>query len=57
MTNTDPKRRFEDLCDQIAIEQDVQHFSALVTELNQLDPSHHQPVIFKQATSGRTLPN
>ena len=36
-------RRFEELCDLIAIEQDVEKFSALVTELNQLiQPTAYQ---------------
>jgi hypothetical protein len=42
-------RRFEELCDLIAIEQDVESFSALVAELNQLDPTRRLPVISKQA--------
>ncbi len=43
-------RRFEELCDLIAIEQDKEKFSALVTELNQLDPTRRLPVILKQHT-------
>jgi hypothetical protein len=41
----EPMQRFEELCDLIAIERDVEEFSTLVTELNQLDPtqsSHHR---------------
>jgi len=44
-------RRFEELCDLIAIEQDVENFSALVTELNQLDPTRRLPVISKTAAT------
>jgi hypothetical protein len=51
-------RRFEELCDLIAIEQDVENFSALVTELNQLDPTRRLPVISKQPPpSSHTLQN
>jgi hypothetical protein len=46
--NGDPMRRFEELCDLIAVEQDVQKFSALVTELNQLDATRSLPVISRQ---------
>jgi len=42
--NGEPKERFEELCDLIAIEHDAEKFSALVTELNQLDPTHRLPV-------------
>jgi len=41
-------RRFEELCNLIAIERDLENFSALVTELNQLDPARRLPVISKQ---------
>jgi hypothetical protein len=41
-------RRFEELCDLIAIERDVVNFSALVTELNELDPTRRLPVISRQ---------
>jgi hypothetical protein len=50
-------RRFEELCELIAIEQDVENFSALVTELNQLDPTRRLPVISKQPPPSHTLPN
>jgi hypothetical protein len=40
--------RFEELCDLVAMPQDVENFSALVNELNQLDPSRRLPVISKQ---------
>jgi len=50
-------RRFEELCDLIAIEQDVERFSILVTELNQLDPTRRLPVVSKQPTPSHTVPN
>jgi hypothetical protein len=50
-------RRFEELCDLIAIEQDVERFSILVTELNQLDPTRQQPVVSKQPSPGHTVQN
>lgn len=43
-------RRFEELCDLIAIERDVVNFSALVSELNELDPTRRLPVISRQPT-------
>jgi hypothetical protein len=46
--NAEPQRRFQELCDQIVIEHDADKFSALVTELNQLDPTRSLPVICKQ---------
>ena len=46
--NAEPKRRFEELCHLIVLEHDVENFSALVTELNQLDPTRSLPVICKQ---------
>jgi len=48
VTNGEPTRRFEELCCLIAIERDLENFSALVTELNQLDPTRRLPVISKQ---------
>jgi hypothetical protein len=57
MTNGEPIRRFEELCDQIAIEQDVEHFAALVNELNQLDPSRRLPLISRQPASDSHLHN
>ncbi len=53
--NGDPKQRFEELCFLIAIERNVENFSALVTELNQLDPTRRLPVISRQPPPGRTL--
>jgi len=53
--NGDPKQRFEELCYLIAIERNVENFSALVTELNQLDPTRRLPVISRQPPPGRTL--
>jgi hypothetical protein len=50
-------RQFEELCDLIVIEQDVEKFSALVMELNQLDPTRRLPVISKQSPPSYTLPN
>jgi hypothetical protein len=50
-------RRFEELCDLIAIERDVENFSTLVTELNQLDPTRRLPVISKQPQPSHTLQN
>jgi hypothetical protein len=44
----DPMRRFEELCDLIAIERDAANFSALVTEVNELDPTRRLPVISRQ---------
>src|SRR6202162_4037626 len=41
----EPMQRFEELCDLIVIERDVEKFSTLVTELNQLDPTRRLPVI------------
>jgi hypothetical protein len=57
MTNGEPIRRFEELCDLIAIEQDVENFAALVNELNQLDPSRRLPLISRQPGSGSHLQN
>ena len=48
-------RRFEELCDLIAIERDVVNFSALVTELNELDPTHRLPVISRQPNLSHPL--
>jgi hypothetical protein len=48
--NTEPMRRFQELCDLIVIERDAENFSALVTELNKLDPSHRVPVISTEPT-------
>jgi len=45
---TDSKRRFEELCDLIVIERDIDRFSTLVSELNQLDPTHLLPLVSKQ---------
>ena len=53
----DPMRRFEELCDLIAIEQDVENFSILVTELNQLDPTRRLPVISRQPLPSHALQN
>jgi len=53
--NGEPKERFEELCDLIAIEHDAEKFSALVTELNQLDPTHRLPVISRQPPSSHPL--
>jgi hypothetical protein len=50
-------QRFEELCDLIVIEQDIKNFSALVTELNQLDPTRRLPVISKQPPPSHTLKN
>jgi hypothetical protein len=50
-------RRFEELCDLIAIEQDVEKFSILVTELNQLDPTRRLPVVSRQPSPSHTVPN
>jgi hypothetical protein len=50
-------QRFEELCNLIAIERDVENFSALVAELNQLDPTRRLPVISKQQSRSQTLPN
>jgi hypothetical protein len=50
-------RRFEELCDLIAIERDVEIFSTLVTELNRLDPTRRLPVISKQPPPSDTLQN
>ena len=50
-------RRFEELCDLIVIEHDVERFSALVTELNQLDPTRRLPVISRQPPASYTLQN
>jgi hypothetical protein len=50
-------RRFQELCELIVIERDVENFSALVTELNQLDPTHRLPVISKQPDPNYTLQN
>jgi hypothetical protein len=55
--NGDPKQRFEELCYLIAIEQDVEKFSVLVTELNQLDPTRRLPVISRQQPPNHTLQN
>jgi hypothetical protein len=44
----EPMQRFEELCDLIVIERDVEKFSTLVMELNQLDPTRRLPVISKQ---------
>jgi hypothetical protein len=55
--NSDPMRRFEELCDLIAIERDIQNFSTLVTELNQLDPTRRLPVIAKQPPANHNLQN
>ena len=57
VTNGEPMRRFEELCDLIAIERDVENFSTLVTELNQLDPTRRLPVISKQPQPSHTLQN
>jgi hypothetical protein len=57
VTKGDPMRRFQELCDLIAIEQDVEKFSMLVTELNQLDPTRRQPVVSKQPSPGHTVQN
>jgi hypothetical protein len=50
-------RRFEELCDLIAIERDVDKFSTLVMELNQLDPTRRLPVISKQPSPNHTHSN
>ena len=50
-------RRFEELCDLIVIERDAENFSALVEELNQLDPTHRLPVISKQPAPSQSLQN
>jgi hypothetical protein len=50
-------RRFEELCDLIAIERDVKIFSTLVTELNQLDPTRRLPVISKRPPPSHALQN
>jgi hypothetical protein len=50
-------RRFEELCDLIAIEQDAENFSILVTELNQLDPTRRLPVISRQPPANHNLQN
>jgi hypothetical protein len=55
--NGESKGRFEELCQLIAIEHDAENFSALVTELNQLDPTHRLPVISKQPAPSHTLHN
>jgi hypothetical protein len=47
----EPMQRFEELRDLIAIKRDVEEFSTLVTELNQLDPTRRLPVISKAATT------
>jgi len=57
VTKSDPGRRFRELCDLIAIEHDVENFSALVTELNQLDPTRRLPVISKQQQPSYTPQN
>jgi hypothetical protein len=57
MTNGEPIRRFEELCDLIAIEQDVENFAALVNELNQLDPSRRLPLISRHPASDSHLHN
>lgn len=51
----EPMQRFEELCDLIVIERDVEKFSTLVTELNQLDPTRRLPVISKQPPPRQTL--
>ena len=48
--------RFEELCDLIVIEHDAETFSALVAELNQLDPTRRLPVVSKPHTSGDGQP-
>jgi len=53
--NGEPMQRFEELCDLIVIERDLENFSALVTELNQLDPTRRLPVISKQPPPSQTL--
>jgi len=50
-------RRFEELCYLIAIERDLENFCALVTELNQLDPTRRLPVISKQPPPNYILQN
>jgi hypothetical protein len=55
--NGDPMRRFEELCDLIAIERDIESFSTLVSELNQLDPTRCLPVISKQPPADHNLQN
>jgi hypothetical protein len=50
-------RRFEELCNLIAMEQDVEKFSILVTELNQLDPTRRLPVVLKQPSPSHTVQN
>lgn len=57
VTSGDPKRRFEQLCYLIAIEHDVEKFSALVIELNQLDPARRLPVVSKQPPPRNILQN
>ena len=57
VANGDPMRRFEELCDLIAIERDLAEFSALVTELNELDPTRRLPVISRQPIPSYTLQN
>jgi hypothetical protein len=57
MTNGEPIRRFEELCDLIAIERDVENFAALVNELNQLDPSRRLPMISRQSAASSLLHN
>jgi len=51
----EPMRRFEELCDLIVIERDLEKFSTLVMELNQLDPTRRLPVISKQPPPRQTL--
>ncbi|HEX4783663.1 MAG TPA: hypothetical protein VH350_04940 [Candidatus Sulfotelmatobacter sp.] len=41
----------------IAIARDEENFSALVAELNQLDPTHNQPVIWRQSSTSQSLHN
>ena len=55
--NGDPMRRFEELCDLIVNEQNVERFSILVTELNQRDPTRRLPVVSKQPSPSHTVQN
>jgi hypothetical protein len=57
VANGEPMRRFEELCELIAIERDVEIFSTLVTELNRLDPTRRLPVVSKQPPPSDTLQN
>lgn len=54
---TEARRRFEELSDMIAISRDADKFSALVEELNQLDPTRHQPIIWRQSPTNPALHN